>query len=183
MAKDYRHNAYGYSLIEWMVALTVIAALLALAGPDLMAPIHAQRGRGAAENLRAALQHGRSEAIRRSEDVFVSFTVGADWCYAVSRAEHCGCGRSCSSPDRLLHTVDDDAYPGVQIISASFAGSACGTVACTRFDPVRGTAGGVNGTVILQNDSGARYKVIVSTLGRVRTCRDQGDYGAGLPSC
>lgn len=173
----------GFSLSESMMVVAVLAVLAITAMPAMLDLVGHSRGRGAADLLRGDLQFARSEAISRRVHVYLLFSRGTQWCYAVSTDPACGCIGVCGNPDSVIKVVQSTDFKNVSVPSASFAGTFCGATECVRFEPMRGTAVGSVGTVVFQNDSGARYKVIVSTLGRVRTCRDSGDSGAGLPSC
>lgn len=173
----------GYSLTELLVTVLVLAILVSLAVPAIKDALARQRGRGAVEGLRATLQWGRSEAMKQNVPVFFSILPSAPWCVGLSRGLGCGCGVACPDPAALLTETFGVTFPGVSVASASFAGSLCGSVECVRFEPQRGTAQGSNGTVVLESAVGARYRIIVAGLGRVRVCVEQGDAGAPWPHC
>lgn len=174
----------GFSVVEALVAVTILATLAMLAVPAMADLAARQRLRGAAENLRADLQFARSEAIKRGAHVFVAFTPGTAWCYAVTLDATCGCNAACASPDALLRqTLSSEAAAGVELQSASFAGTNCGAQECVRFDAFHGKALGSNGTVIFRGAEGSLYKVFVAPLGRPRVCRASGDGGGWQPTC
>lgn len=179
-----RRGQSGTSLVEVMVVVTIVAILATVAIPyfgDLMAH---QKLRGAADNLRGDLVFARSEAIKRQAHVFVVFSAGAPWCYAVTLDATCGCDRACGSPEQVLRQVrSSEAAEGVQLLSAAFAGSFCGSQKCVRFEAFHGNAAGSNGTATFQGAEGSKYKVIVAAIGRARACRASGDSGGFLPNC
>ena len=61
-----RKHARGFSLLELMVVLTLVAVLAVLAMPSMSEWMKNQRIRGTAEALVSGLQTARSEAIRRN---------------------------------------------------------------------------------------------------------------------
>jgi len=73
----------GFSLIELMVTVAVLAVGLALAAPSLSTQIANYRLRSAAEGVLNGLNYARAEAVRRNSNV--SFTLdasGAGWTVA-----------------------------------------------------------------------------------------------------
>lgn len=61
----------GFTLIELMVALTVLVVLLAVAAPGFRDFARAQRIKSASSELASALSYARSEAIKSRADVVV----------------------------------------------------------------------------------------------------------------
>ena len=173
----------GFSLVEALIVMLVLGILMAVAVPSLAETMGRQRGRGAVEGLRAAMQAAKGEAVKESSNFFVSVTTGSGWCYAVSRGQGCGCSTSCDPAGDLIQKVEGGEFPGTTVVSASFAGSLCGSTECARFEPTRGTAQGSNGTVVVESATGARYRVLLSTLGRVRVCVASGDSASPWPAC
>lgn len=68
----------GFTLIEMLVALAVIALLCAIAPPALSNLIEGQQLKTAETNLAAALTYARTESIKRQRPVLVIAT-GSDW--------------------------------------------------------------------------------------------------------
>lgn len=178
-----RTRELGVSLLEVLVVVAIVASLVALAAPSFADTINRQRGRGAVEGVRSVLQLGRSEALKQNANMFVSVVPGQSWCIALSRNQACGCTDSCADGADLLQRIQGRDFPGVSILSASFAGTLCGSTECVRFEPRQGTAQGSNGTVVLASNAGAQYRILVATMGRVRVCVSTGDSGAPWPRC
>jgi len=65
-AMEQRSHARGFSLLELMVVLTLIAILALLAAPSMAGWMRNQRIRGTTEALLSGLQTAREEAIRRN---------------------------------------------------------------------------------------------------------------------
>ena len=66
----------GFSLIELMIAVTIIAFLLAVAMPNYRAWIQNTKVRTAAESIQTGIQKARAEAVTRNARV--AFTLGAN---------------------------------------------------------------------------------------------------------
>ena len=66
----------GFTLIELMVALAVLAIILSIALPNLRVMIANTQIRSVAESVRNGLQLARAEAVKRNESV--RFTLNAD---------------------------------------------------------------------------------------------------------
>lgn len=71
-----RRQARGFTLLEVMMAIAIIAVLAALAGPNFTPLIERWRVRSAAEDLASTLYYARSEAIKRSGGVTIDATGG-----------------------------------------------------------------------------------------------------------
>lgn len=181
--------ATGFTLVELMVTLAVLAILIGWALPAFSALIDHQRLRAAALHIAADLRHARNEALTRhgSQPVGVIFSPGADWCYGISQQLPCSCRQSdwraddaClldAAHERLLRRETASAHPSVELIEARFSGGAI-----TLFDPLRGLAQA--GTVTLQSARGTRVEIRVSILGRIRICTPaDGPRLAGFATC
>lgn len=178
-----RGRQSGASLVEAVLVVAILAVVAAMAFPAAADMATRQRMRGAADNLRADLVFARNEAIKRQSHVYVVFSPGSQWCYAVTLDPSCGCAIACASPDSLLkQTTSSEAAEGVEM-TASFAGSFCGAQECARFEALQGTAMGSNGTTTFEAADGSQYKVFVAPIGRARACRYFGDPGGAAPEC
>ena len=71
----------GFTLIELMVGVMVMAILLGLAVPSFQVMIKNSRIRNAAESIANGLQRARAEAVARNTNV--AFTLGADSSWTV----------------------------------------------------------------------------------------------------
>lgn len=80
MLNPVRHlqKQHGVTLIELMVAVSVLALLAALAAPSFNPLIERWRVRGTLEDLQTTLYHARSEAIQRGGGVTITATDN-DW--------------------------------------------------------------------------------------------------------
>ena len=74
-----RCGARGFTLVEGMVVLAVVAVLAAIALPSLANVLAAQRLRAAGTDLVSSLLVARSEAIKRKARVEVEPRTAGDW--------------------------------------------------------------------------------------------------------
>jgi type IV fimbrial biogenesis protein FimT len=69
----------GFTLIEALVVLSIVAIVLAIGAPNLSFLIGSMNARSASFDLIADLALARSEAIKRNAPVTVEPLVGTDW--------------------------------------------------------------------------------------------------------
>ena len=69
---------FGFTAIELMVVVSIVAILAALAGPSFAPLIERWRVRDAAEGLTSTLYYARSEAIKRGGGIAIDATGGWD---------------------------------------------------------------------------------------------------------
>jgi type IV fimbrial biogenesis protein FimT len=72
----------GFTLVELMITIAVLAILIALATPSFTSVINSNRLAAQANNLTADLQLARSEAVRRNRRVSVCRTTDGAACAA-----------------------------------------------------------------------------------------------------
>lgn len=77
-------NLRGFSLLEMMVALVVLAILVVTGGPSFSAWLNNNQIRAGAEAMRTGLQLAKSEAVRRNTNVYFSLTSTTDNSCALS---------------------------------------------------------------------------------------------------
>ena len=74
-----RRRATGFTLVEIMVVVAIVAVLGAVAAPSFTELIAAQRLKGASSDLFSALMRARSEAIKRNTEVSLSPALASQW--------------------------------------------------------------------------------------------------------
>ena len=80
VSQAHRSGAAGFTLVEMMFTLVVLAVLMALAAPSLTNLVRDQRIKTVTGDLYAAMAFARSEAIKRNVYVAVCSHNGASGC-------------------------------------------------------------------------------------------------------
>lgn len=186
--------AQGFTLLELMIVVTLIALMMMLAAPSISVWLQNLKVRNVGESIVSGLQLARMEAIRRNTRVTFSMVSSTD----------ASCGMSAASPSWIVAkggvlppgitgkcagTIADDGGDIIQRNSASTALqgvtiTSTGGGNCLTYDgmgqiPAQGsiacaTAGG--GTPITQIDitspvaDTVALRVTVSSGGQVRLC-------------
>lgn len=149
----------GFTLIELMVALVVVAILAVVAAPAFGEYFAAQRVKSAAEELLADLQFARMESVQKNADIRLSMN---------------GTGYTITRGAATVKTVTLGS--GTTVPS--------GSTMQVDFDEVRGTASLTNGpSVTIANAGTSRtLRVAVNTMGRVNICSPSGSF-KGYDAC
>ncbi|MDQ2780286.1 MAG: GspH/FimT family pseudopilin [Pseudomonadota bacterium] len=165
-----RHR--GFSLIESMTVLAVMAVTVGTVAPSFTALRDVKRLEGAAAQIETELQFARSLAVARNETVRFTFRNGSGaGCYVIHTGapNACVCGApgvpaQCSGSAEALREVSFAAEDRLSIRTAS------GTFG---FDPTRGTVT-PTATLRLSAPAGQTLHLVVNILGRVRSCTPNG---------
>lgn len=158
----------GFSLIEMVITIVVLAIILAIAAPSFNTFFDQYRVKRAADTFSSILINAKSEAIKQNKTVRTVITGGGPtWCAGVTIKDTC----DCTSPN-------DCEIEGAErvIKSASFKGvklNGPATAHRFQFKTQRGTVIG-NDTVQLESANGSKVHVRVSTVGRITLCSPSG---------
>jgi len=160
----------GFSLIEAMVVVAVIAVVATTAVPSLLDFIDGRR-LDAAAALAADVQFVRTEAVARNQPIRISFhdaPGGTCWVVHTGLAAQCSCGDAapavCSGGAVEIKTV---------VLAAADRVSVRSNVASIAFDPMHGTST-PTGTLRLVDRTGRAVHHVVNVMGRVRSCTPAG---------
>jgi type IV fimbrial biogenesis protein FimT len=82
----------GFTIIEVMIVVAIMAILLALAGPSFTTLIERWRVRDSAESLTSSLYHARSEAIKRGGNIILIKNANGGGCTTATANTEWGCG-------------------------------------------------------------------------------------------
>ncbi|MEG5264732.1 GspH/FimT family pseudopilin [Pseudomonas sp. JDS28PS106] len=74
-----RLNAKGFSLVELLVTVSIVAILAAVAIPNFNSTLQNNRAETEVSDLQRALNYARLEAINRGVSVRIAPTTGTDW--------------------------------------------------------------------------------------------------------
>jgi len=109
----------GFTLLELLITLTIMSILLLVSIPMLTNQIIQSRLKAAAETFVQSAQMARSEALTQQQNVYLSLTSGANWCYGVNLASSCSCTplNNCG-----LASVLGGLYPNVTLSNTGFTG-------------------------------------------------------------
>ena len=162
----------GFTLIELMVTIAVVALLAAVATPAMVTLMNSNRLSSTAGELTAALQLARAEAVRRSAPVTVCGSAdgltcanGASWASWIIAGQN--------NQDATIGVVSSGTLPNGLQISGPAAG--------IRFNSAGLIAAQQNLTVCIPTDEPADNQRVITVLvsGAVLTARNNG--GGGCP--
>ena len=146
----------GFTLIELMVVVALVAIILVLAAPSFKDMIVMRRLRGASAELVTDVQFARSEAVSRQQGVALRFEragpTGPQTCYSIaacSRKDWVGCtcdcyqgaGNACTAAANAteIRTVKIERERGIRVDPFTISPALATSGLEMRFDPV--TAG------------------------------------------
>ena len=170
-------NFKGFTLVELMVALVVVAILVSIAAPSLQGLIQQQRLKAVTETLLADMRTARSEALALglSGSVTVAFSYassGQVWSYSITA--------------NLI--TDTDPMPLVTRSYSDYAGGITATItgwgasdsaASFSISPVRSLSSSGAGTITFALES-LSVKIERNLLGGVFVCSANGDLGYSI---
>ncbi|MBO9689412.1 GspH/FimT family pseudopilin [Roseateles chitosanitabidus] len=176
-----RGRALGFSLIEALVALALIAIVATMAAPELREWLWRTRLSSAARTVLSDLQLARSEALQGGRNVILRFSddgAGAT-CYVL----HTGPLNSCSCRMQAPPTCEGEAQAIRQTSWPAARGRASvrSNVPSMLFSGRQGTVS-VAGSIDVAIEGIGTVRHVVSLTGRVRSCSP--DRGTNLlPRC
>lgn len=186
-------KASGFTLIELMVTVAVLAIILAVAIPSFQAFFERGRLKGATDEVVAVLATARGESVKTGRNVTVAFGGTADaWCVGANQAVTPASGSpyqnsvecDCTATNECLvdgveRVVRSSSHPGVKLVALPDPDS-------ITFDSKQGALtdlGGLN-AVFKSPDENYQLELEVSALGQTRSCVPAGQKAMpGVPSC
>lgn len=170
-----KNTSIGVTLIELLVCVAIITVLAAVSIPSLAEVSEHLRLKQATQAIYSNLQVARSLALKHSTDISISFQSDSNgWCYGFSdRTPLTAC--NCFESDQCQ--VHGESYvftqnnnDSVQLLQSRFAGSGS-YLAFSAEQGIASAAGSArNGTVWLSNRQQEQTAIVISRLGRLRTC-------------
>ena len=160
------NNQLGFTLVELLIAITIIGILLAIGLPSFQGTIDKSRLVGAADNLLADMRYAQTESTKRNIEITVTFTEGANWSYVFD-----------TSPTTTKTTNGSD-YRGTSMLVST-------TGDLFTFDPKRGTLSQAPATattlITITSALGSKLGLEVDPASRMRLCTSTGI--GGYPTC
>lgn len=168
------HMQRGITLIDLLVTVSIIAIVAGVAAPSISTMVERSNINEVLQRLRADVDFARSEAIRRNQDVYLSFRTGAGSCWGVNEGAVCNCAAANDCQ------VDAGGVPrtrqvslanigGLQFDNANTTIPAITGRVSLRFSP-RGTVASVGHIEV--DSANMNGRVLVNPIGRARLCSD-----------
>ncbi|MGY3893121.1 GspH/FimT family pseudopilin [Aeromonas enterica] len=162
----------GFTLIELMVALALVALLLTVAIPSYQSLRQDQMVKAATQAVYTDVMLLKSEALKRNKPItFKIFNAGhANWCYRIAIDTSCSsCADSCAVIEGRKG-VDASEFHGI-ILTTNYelSGFESAIEINNRrgvFKDLHGSLG--NGSICLKSGT-SEYRVIIASNGRIRT--------------
>jgi len=166
-----KNKVLGFTLTELMITIAILGIVASMAVPSFVNILERNRLKEVAEGLKSDLMWMRTETIKRSCNLQVTFTP-ATWNYTIFRtAGTCNCpagGGSCTDI-----TVNGSQFTGITMTNPVSLSDSTSEL----FDFRRGAVSIANSGNAQLNSSNYSVKVVVSTLGRIRICNIAGSDG------
>lgn len=170
-----RRPISGFTLLELMVAVALVAILVAIGIPSYQSLRQEQMVRAATQAVYTDMMLLKSEAIKRNQNLslFVFKSGENDWCYRIPiDAGKCNDCEDCPTLEGVKG-ADASEFPRIKLTENYNPGNS------VSFSPRRGTSNAGN----LELQSGDyRTKVMTSNIGRVSACALSDNLG-GLELC
>lgn len=160
------HKGQGSTLIELMVALTVITTVLLIAMPSFIGFLAKRRVEGVAHELSTDLQYARSLAVNHRIEVTLN---------RISDTQYEITGTLVEGGTSVARTFKAMPLSGVTLDGSS----------SISYEPHRGTrstAGADPAITVAANGTGATLTVSVNPMGQARICSTDSAMG-GYPAC
>lgn len=171
----------GFTLIELMIVVALVAIVLALAAPSFTTTLAKKRMEGVASELGTDMQYARSEAVQRNAPIRVIVGSGCYTIHTVGTTDATGCA-ALGTGAVALKSVTLPAG------TASLAFTSNNGKAFIEFDPVRGMAADATGAdssghVTVSSSAGSwQLRADVTAMGRVKSCSPNNSI-PGMPAC
>ena len=175
----------GFTLLELMIVLAIMAMLGAITLPSFTALIDRQRLHAAVRHLQADIALARQESGRRGLPVQIQFQpasqAAATWCYSLST----GTQNDCRQPDLItasgvIRVVNGREFPGItlrqadlMVVDAAGPGGLVGRGSALA--PRRSQAN-------FRSHAGLQLRLVLGLLGRASLCAP-GAPVDGTPAC
>jgi type IV fimbrial biogenesis protein FimT len=165
------YSAKGFTLIELMISIALIAIIASLAAPSFTTMIATQRIKGLANEIMTDLSFAKMESVQKNQCVAVNFTASG---YTITQLPTCS-----ATSGAVIKTVGN-----ISDSNNSLTPSSGTTYLGVKFEPVRTTAIITGTDVVISNTNASTrsLKIVVSTMGRSEICSPSATI-TGFKSC
>jgi len=167
-----RRDQQGLNLFELLIVLSIIVVLTLLALPSFIDFTQEYRVTATTQNLYYALQYARSEAIKRNQNIYVTFSTTDPWCYGINVGSAC----TCTTPSSCtLGTGGASKTNDMTLTTRGLSGNSL------IFEGSRGAASsGASLLTLTVNGQTTAMGINVTVLGNMQMCSAQ---VSGYPVC
>ncbi|MDO8375833.1 MAG: GspH/FimT family pseudopilin [Aquabacterium sp.] len=163
----------GFTLLELVIALTIVGMLGAMALPSFASLVARQRLHAAAHHLQADIALARHEAGKRAQPVHLVFQPGTQWCYVLSAGIGIDCRQAAVAPGNgVIKVVRAADHPGVLLLEAT----------AMALDGHSGASLTGLGHARFASSEGQLLQVRLGQLGRASVCAPAAKV-AGIAAC
>ncbi|MGD8357271.1 MAG: GspH/FimT family pseudopilin [Lysobacterales bacterium] len=171
----------GFSLVELMMSVVLLAIGAALALPSYRDMVEKRQVTNAAEQIASFMNSAQGISMKRNRPVTVQYKYSGphEWCVGATFESSCVCEDSASEDYCTIDSagfVIDNSHTGNLDVMRSMGSVSTGTY---NFEPIRGLASGtvLPLTMELQSPGGDfRLNLQVNETGRVILCSDDVDH-------
>ncbi|OOY99377.1 GspH/FimT family pseudopilin [Solemya velum gill symbiont] len=159
----------GFTLIELMIVMVVLAVILILAVPAFQEIIERRQLQRAGENIYSAIMFTKSEAVKQATNVSITFTQGAGgvgWCYGIDDDTSTTCNCISAAANCTLYTAVKTFSNGVSGGAEPFKNVDLDSNVSLTFTADYGKATVNTATVSLESENGDELNVEIDSDGR-----------------
>jgi type IV fimbrial biogenesis protein FimT len=149
-------RARGFTLLELLLAVTLVGVLASMALPSFGSAVSRQRLKSVSQTLAVDMAEARHEAVRSGRPLKLVVREGRDWCWAITDRPATDCHQTIEGAFRQMRAADHPGLTLTQAVGATFAAT----------DGVSPLPGGA----VLETAIGDQVRVRLSPLGRTSLC-------------
>jgi type IV fimbrial biogenesis protein FimT len=165
----------GFTLLETVITLAILAVLGAIATPSFSALVDRQRLQAAAHHLQADIALARYESAQRRQTVHLRFQTGSAWCYLLSTDTAADCRQAAAATlPGVIKLVRASESAGVRLLQANAMAFQAGNDASLQALQA--------GQASFSSRQGVQLRLRLGALGRASLCAPEGHL-PGTPAC